>query len=222
MVKVPVIPRNFFFRDPHFRSTWDQFEDLHRAMARESEQFWQHLERQMVSMEPKDREKEQLQVDQQEKQAQQQDQGKQLKEKDDEYSPWFFPRRWMLPSLFDIPIFDEKMRSLDLFQGEHSEQIRMTDDNDKFEVSLALHDFKPEEVKVSVKDNMLSIEAEKDEKSEGHYKKVQYCRQYALPPNCITEEIKANASSDGVFVVTAPKRQNAVKGSVRAIPIEKK
>ncbi len=205
MAKVPVTLRNFFFRDPHFRSTWEQFDGLHRAMARESEQFWKHLEKQMVSMESKGRE------------TDQQDQGQQLKEKDDEYSPWFFPRRWMLPSLFDSPIFDEKMRSLDLFQGEHSDQIRMTDNKDKFEVSLALHDFEPEEVKVSVKDNMLRIMAEKDEKSEGHYKKMQYCRQYALPPNCITEEVEANTSSDGVLVVTAPKRQ-----AVKAIPVENK
>ena len=143
----------------------------------------------------------------------------------DNYSPWFFPRKWMLPKLFGAEDEgDNRMRSLDLFQHKDDQVIRVKDDESKFEVSLDLHQFRPDEIKVSVRDGFLSVEARHEEKSENRFESRQFSRGYTLPGHCESERVHSNLSSDGILVITAPKKPalKSVTGGSTAIPVEHK
>ncbi len=135
----------------------------------------------------------------------------------DDYSPWFFPRRWMLPRLFGAE--DEgRMKSLDLFQHKDDQVIRVRNDDGKFEVSLDMHSFRPDEIKVNVRDRLITVEARHEEREEGRYESRHFSRSYSLPPGCEAGKVQSNLSSDGVLVVTAPKKA-ALKSDKGTTPI---
>ena len=85
--------------------------------------------------------------------------------------------------------------------------MRVKEDDTKFEVSLDTHEYRPDELKVNVSDNMLSIEGKHEEKSEDGNSMVtrQFIRKYSLPKGCQAQTINSNLSADGVLMITAPK-----------------
>ena len=103
--------------------------------------------------------------------------------------------------------------------------ISVTDNESKFEVSLDTHGFKPEDLQIKIKDNVINIEAKHEEKKSDDnsksYVSRHLSRSYTLPKGCKAEEVTSNLSSDGVLMVSAPKNQNALKNS-RTVPIEMK
>merc|ERR1711988_1198090 len=121
---------------------------------------------------------------------------------------WMFPRRWMLPALnTDFPT------SMELFKTKDSEVIRVKEDESKLEVSLDTSQYRPDELKVSVSDGVLVVEGKHEEKAEDGSKMVSrmFSRKYSLPPNAEADQVASNLSSDGVLVVTAPKKALAIK-----------
>merc|ERR1712024_9804 len=121
---------------------------------------------------------------------------------------WMFPRRWMLPALnTDFPA------NMELFKTKDSEVIRVKEDERKLEVSLDTSQYRPDELKVSVSDGVLLVEGKHEEKAEDGSKMVSrmFSRKYSLPPNAQADQVASNLSSDGVLVVTAPKKVAAIK-----------
>ena len=119
------------------------------------------------------------------------------------FSVWIFPKRTFmrLPSTFN------EETSKDLY-GKDEQQISIKEDEKNFQVSLDTSAFRPDEIKISVdSNNLLSIEANHEEKSEDGHKLVErrFIRKYTLPTNCKPENVVSNLSSDGVLMVTAPK-----------------
>ena len=51
-------------------------------------------------------------------------------------------------------------------ESNHLQIIKVKNDEKSFEVSLDTHHFRPDELKVNVHDNVLSIEAKHEEKSD--------------------------------------------------------
>ena len=41
---VPTTMRDFFFEDPHFKTTWDQFEKIRDSMFKESRDLWKDMD----------------------------------------------------------------------------------------------------------------------------------------------------------------------------------
>ena len=120
---------------------------------------------------------------------------------DDSFWPWFMPpRRWMGPSLG----FGSELAA---HIGQGNQLMRVKEDDTKFEVSLDTHEYRPDELKVNVADNMLSIEGKHEEKSEDGNSMVtrQFVRKYSLPVGCQAQTVNSNLSSDGVLMITAPK-----------------
>merc|ERR1712039_415873 len=139
--------------------------------------------------------------------------------------PSIFPRRWMMPRMFGIDsagvdsafsedFFNDRfMKGLDLFQDKGDEQIiRRKDDDSKFELSLDTHGFRPDEIKVNVAGGVLGVEAKHEEKGDNKHILRQFSRKYTLPEGCEAARVNSNLSSDGVLVITAPKRQ-AIKAA---------
>ena len=85
--------------------------------------------------------------------------------------------------------------------------MRVKEDETKFEVSLDTHEYRPDELKVNVTDNVLTVEGKHEEKSEDGNAIVtrHFLRKYVLPKGCQAETVNSNLSSDGVLMITAPK-----------------
>jgi len=83
-----------------------------------------------------------------------------------------------------------------------------------------------DELKVNVHNNVLSVEAQHEEKSDdgvSRYVSRQFVRKYTLPEGCIPEQVTSNLSSDGVLIINAPKKTSgAITESGRSVPITMK
>uniref|UniRef100_A0A0N5A675 SHSP domain-containing protein n=1 Tax=Parastrongyloides trichosuri TaxID=131310 RepID=A0A0N5A675_PARTI len=92
-------------------------------------------------------------------------------------------------------------------------------DNDKeFKIKMDVSHFAPNELKVNVKDNMLQIEGQHEEKSD-QYGTIQrmFVRKYTLPKGVREDNVKSELSKDGMLTVGANKL--AIEGA-KTIPIE--
>jgi len=127
-----------------------------------------------------------------------------------------FPRRFLrLPSIFN----EEKTK--DFLSSSDDQIIQVKDDDKAFEVSLDTHHYRPDEIKVSVVNNILGVEGKHEEKSDDGSKYVsrQFVRKYTLPMECPPEKVNSNLSADGVLLITAPKRAEAIQHD-RNVPIK--
>merc|ERR1712221_30561 len=91
--------------------------------------------------------------------------------------------------------------------------IRVKEDEKKMEVSLDTSQYRPDELKVSVDKGVVTVEGKHEEKAEDGSKMVSrmFSRKYTLPANARAEDVVSNLSSDGVLVITAPKKNLATK-----------
>ena len=100
--------------------------------------------------------------------------------------------------------------------------MRLTDDDSKFEVSLDTHGYKPDEIRINVRGDLLTVEGKHEERSDNRSEMRQFSRTYSLPPDCPSDRVNSNLSSDGVLMITAPKRQSVKYEGKRNVPIEMK
>jgi len=207
--RVPVTMRDFFFDDPFFKNSWEDFDKVRDAMFTESRDMWRKFDedfRNMACMSnnimlegPADTEK-----------AEGGD-PRSLMRQDSRSrweSGWMFPRRWMLPALnTDFP------SNMELFKTKDSEVIRVKEDESKLEVSLDTSQYRPDELSVAVRDGVLVVEGKHEEKAEDGSKMVSrsFSRKYSLPASAEADQVASNLSSDGVLVITAPKKALAIK-----------
>jgi HSP20 family molecular chaperone IbpA len=225
--RVPVTLRDFFFQDPFFKTAWEDFERVREEMMRESREFWSRVDNNMRSLEDGSSSSHLMQQSASNntsgvtQQPQHTGSGTELAPFS---SPWFFPRRWMLPRWFDDSedFFGSRMRNLDLFQHKDDQIIRMTTDDSKFEISLDTHGYRPDEIKVNVKDNQLTVEAKHEEKSDNRFESRHFSRSYTLPQGCRTDKVHSNLSSDGILLITAPRTPAIKDEGKRNVPIEMK
>lgn len=113
------------------------------------------------------------------------------------------------------------------FKWSDDQVISQKDDTTAFQLSLDTHNYKPDNIKVTVgNDGVLKVEGKYEEKAEdgSRYISRQFTRQYTLPKECRPERVVSNLSSDGVLMITAPKEVKAAikDDSTRSVPIEMK
>jgi len=227
--------RDFFFDDPFFKSSWDNFDQVRERMFKESRDMWKKFDEDFRSMacmsnnvminSNMKQQQSQLQTHQQSQQQSQQKSEQKSQQSTKSVSTgtdtndlmndnalskwengWMFPRRWMLPSL------KSEFRDMDLFKEKDSEVIRVKNDDNKMEVSLDTSQYRPDELNVSIADGAVTIEGKHEEKAEDGTKMVsrQFIRKYTLPAGAKPEDVVSNLSSDGVLVVTANKSNPAI------------
>merc|ERR1711963_176877 len=194
--RVPVTMRDFFFDDPFFKNSWEDFDRVRDAMFTESREKWLKFDedfRNMACMSNNIMLESSPETDKKEEVSDPRSLVRQDSKSRWE-SGWMFPRRWMLPALnTDFPT------SMELFKTKDSEVIRVKEDESKLEVSVS--------------DGVLVVEGKHEEKAEDGSKMVSrmFSRKYSLPPNAEADQVASNLSSDGVLVVTAPKKALAIK-----------
>ena len=207
--RVPVTMRDFFFDDPFFKNSWEDFDKVRDAMFTESRDMWKKFDddfRNMACMSNNimlehsgsGNQPEGITSNNENRSLMRQDSKSRWE------NGWMFPRRWMLPALnTDFP------SNMDIFKDKDNEVIRVKEDETKMEVSLDTSQYRPDELKVMVNDGVLTVEGKHEEKVEDGSKMVSrmFSRKYTLPPAAKSEEVVSNLSSDGVLVITAPKKQ---------------
>nr|CAH0107097.1 unnamed protein product [Daphnia galeata] len=79
------------------------------------------------------------------------------------------------------------------------------DQKPMYRLNVDMSGFKPEEIKISLKDKMLNIHAKMDRKSDDGSRFYQeISREYLLPDTLKTEELKSIFTDDGVLCIEAP------------------
>merc|ERR1711951_328159 len=180
--RVPMTMRDFFFDDPFFKSSWDNFDQVRERMFQESRDMWKKFDqdfRDMACMSNN------IMIDsgmQQKKNSSEVAvaEGKSLDRQNSLTkweNGWMFPRRWMLPSL------SSEFKDMNIFKEKDSEVIRVINDDKKMEVSLDTSQYRPDELNVSVLNGVISVEGKHEEKAEDGTKMVsrQFIRKYTLP-----------------------------------------
>jgi HSP20 family molecular chaperone IbpA len=209
---VPVTIRDFFFEDPFFKSSWEDFDKVREAMFQESRDMWKKFDddfRHTACMSHS------IMEEKQKEEAKSQEADKSLQRQDSSLArwenSWMFPRRWMLPSL------KSELSYLDLFKGKDSEVIRTKEDDEKMEVSLDTAQYRPDELRVRVEGNMICVEGKHEEKAEDGSRMVarQFVRKYTLPQGAKAEDVTSNLASDGVLVITAKKNNPAIESKAQ-------
>merc|ERR1712013_570140 len=180
-----VTMRDFFFDDPFFKRSWDDFDKVRDAMFQESRDMWKRFDEDFrdsacmknnIMLEPGMELGKELSKEEARSLARQDSKAR--------YEEgWMFPRRWMLPSL------NAPLKQLDLFNSKDSELIRTKEDDSK-----------------------ITVEGRHEEKAEDGSKMVSrsFSRKYTLPKDAKPEDVVSNLSSDGVLVITAPKNAQAI------------
>ncbi|XP_011567533.3 uncharacterized protein LOC105397220 [Plutella xylostella] len=80
-------------------------------------------------------------------------------------------------------------------------------DKNKFQVTLDVQHFKPDEISVTVINKEIIIEGKHGERLDDHgVVSRQFLRRYALPVDCDSDDVTANLSSDGILMVCAKKK----------------
>ncbi|CAG7719128.1 unnamed protein product [Allacma fusca] len=99
----------------------------------------------------------------------------------------------------------------------------INEDNDKYEFSLQLADVTPENITVSLKDQVLTISAMKEEVSDDGCTKLlqQLTKKIILPENVLEKELKSSLSPNGLLKIEAPlAKPQPVALEGKSIPIQ--
>jgi len=217
--RVPVTMRDFFFDDPFFKNSWEDFDKMKDSMFSESRDMWKRFDedfRQMpcmsnnIMLQSSPDMKSAIQETNAERKAST-NENRGLMRQDSQSrweNGWMFPRRWMLPGLSP-----DLTKGMDIFKTKDSEVIRVKEDNTKMEISLDTSQYRPDELKISVDKGVVIVEGKHEEKAEDGSKMVSrvFSRKYTLPADAKAEDVVSNLSSDGVLVITAPKKNLAIK-----------
>jgi len=222
--------RDFFFDDPFFKNSWDDFDQVKEKMFGESRDMWKKFDddfRNMACMSnnimlnssiademkssASSMEKSSSSAEKKESSSSSSEVGRPLaldrqNSLEKWENGWMFPRRWMLPSL------KNEFKDMNLFKDKDSEVIRVKEDEKKMEVSLDTSAYRPDELNVSVSGGVVTVEGKHEEKAEDGSKMVsrQFHRKYTLPSGAKPEDVVSNLSSDGVLVISANKAPPAI------------
>ncbi|XP_053667262.1 protein lethal(2)essential for life-like [Anopheles marshallii] len=92
--------------------------------------------------------------------------------------------------------------------------------NDKFQISLDVQQFTPEEISVKYVDGSVVVEGKHEEKQDEHgYISRHFVRRYMLPKGHSEADITSALSSDGILTIACPRKEIEQKKPERSIPI---
>ena len=133
-----------------------------------------------------------------------------------------------------LPDLNDEFFGNDLFPSFFDANQRMDmpavniyEDNDAFKIDLAAPGLAKEDFKIEIKNNVLTISSERQEKNEEKTEKFMrkefnYCsfkRSFALPQTANTEKISAS-HNNGILSVSIFKKEEAKEKPIRQIEIK--
>ncbi len=137
-------------------------------------------------------------------------------------------RNKLFPGLNDDFFSDDYFPSF--FNREHNAtmpSVNISEDADNFKIDLAAPGLDKKDFKIEVKNNMLTISSEKEEKHEDENEKFMrkefcYCafrRSFGLPQTTDVDKIKAK-HNNGILSITIPKKDEAREKPLKQIEIK--
>jgi len=104
-----------------------------------------------------------------------------------------------------------------------AEELKVTEEGDKVELSLDTAGYKPDELKVTAGQGVVCVEGKHEERSQSGEILVSrhMSRQYQLPSSADPAQVTSNLSRDGVLIISIPKIKPAL-GHDRNVPITMK
>merc|ERR1719222_1638204 len=114
------------------------------------------------------------------------------------------------------------LQDFHLPEMKDSLMLGLQEEKDKMEVTLDTSGYKPDELKVEIKDGELCVEGKHEERTQSGEVMVsrQFSRRFGLPQNVKKEDIVSNLSQDGVMVITMPKEQRIEEVERGSTPIQ--
>jgi len=105
-------------------------------------------------------------------------------------------------------------------QQRRSGASHISDDKNELRINLDVKQFKPEELSVKVADGFVVVEGKHEERRDEHgFIKRQFIRRYQLPDTVDPNTVQSSLSSDGVLMVSAPKKALPGPDNQRTVPI---
>ncbi|XP_037080284.1 protein lethal(2)essential for life-like [Pollicipes pollicipes] len=108
---------------------------------------------------------------------------------------------------------------LPLLADVHEKQVQDQEKPEKFQVSMHLGHYEPDEVVVKVSDNVITVRAEHEEKSKNSYSFSSTVRQITAPEDARVDQLTSQLTSSGHLKLEAPLAQKPLANGVRNIPI---
>ncbi|VDM53409.1 unnamed protein product [Angiostrongylus costaricensis] len=96
-------------------------------------------------------------------------------------------------------------RSNQFFLHRAERTFQMVNDDSKFAVSLDVSQFRPEELKVHLEGNELTIEGKHQHKNDTSFMERSFVRKWMLPENVDLEALRTQLNDAGHLPVEAPK-----------------
>jgi len=234
---VPMTRRDFFWDDPFFSNVWDDFEKMRTDIWKGHEDFFSRFNQQEKAlqneaesfMNKNSKNESRIMEKSMKKSSSKFEKDFSSSTSDATNSDFGRSRSWLMPKGFfdeDFSSFSDLIPKTLLTPQLKDEVLRVKDDENKFEVSIDTHGYKPEDLQVKIKDNVVSIEAKSEEKKEEPNSKSYACKKFArsftLPQGCKMQSVTSNLSKDGLLIVSAPKVEAIQQTSSRKVPIEMK
>jgi HSP20 family protein len=97
-------------------------------------------------------------------------------------------------------------------------RCEVTDNDEKFELAIAVPGIDSKNIDVSVNDNILSIQGHQESKSGTYSFTSTFSQSYTLDPTVESDKVNANLNN-GILVISAPKDLEKLGRRVRNIPI---
>ncbi|CAG9582043.1 unnamed protein product [Danaus chrysippus] len=104
---------------------------------------------------------------------------------------------------------------------ESMEDPQIISDAEKYQVNLSVRRFKPEELKIKVKNRYIIVEGK--HKEQDNDKKIManhFVQRFVLPPGTKQEEVTAVLNEKNILTITAPKHEIPPPPPEREVPIE--
>lgn len=98
-------------------------------------------------------------------------------------------------------------------QSEGLPQPKVSYDDDKFQISLDVTSYRPEDLDVKVEGNSIIITAKQEIQEASGTRTRVFEQKFSLPSGVKAELVKSSLTREGVLVITAPKGNVAAKQS---------
>nr|AKS40081.1 small heat shock protein 31.8 [Grapholita molesta] len=104
---------------------------------------------------------------------------------------------------------------------DNLEEPQITSDPKGFEINMNVRRFKPEEIRVKVKDQYIIVEGRHRVTSDNtRFMANHFVQRFNLPPGSKQEEVKAVLKENGILSISAPRHEVPPPPPERIVPIE--
>jgi len=120
-------------------------------------------------------------------------------------------------TLFKDPFFSTLDRFIDEYRFNGTPQINVRKNDDGYKVQMSVPGLTKDDLKIKVKNGILQISYEKEEKTDKSYFMSSFSRSYSLPEDIIETDIDGKVEN-GILELTLPLSKK--KSSERLIELK--